>query len=95
MSNLSLSDLPVWLLIMVFVLVYRMKALGSLIGKVPSNPLWAELLAARQRHVKARSASKSNLAAVAAGGEEESSTTATTMTGEQIKSPPPPAVPEK
>ncbi|KAJ9095988.1 hypothetical protein QFC21_005351 [Naganishia friedmannii] len=68
-----------------------MKALGSLIGKVPSNPLWAELLAVRQRHVKARSASKANLAAVAAGEEEGSSTT----TGEQIKSPPPPAVPEK
>ncbi|KAJ9121540.1 hypothetical protein QFC22_002158 [Naganishia vaughanmartiniae] len=67
-----------------------MKALGSLIGKVPSNPLWAELLAARQRHVKARSASKANLAAVAAG-EEASLTTS----GEQIKSPPPPAVPEK
>lgn len=43
-----------------------MKALGSLIGKVPSNPLWAELLAARQRQLKARSASKMSLAAVVA-----------------------------
>lgn len=43
----------------------RMKALGSLIGKVPSNPLWAELLSARQRHLKARSASKVSLAAIA------------------------------
>ena len=50
-----------------------MKALGSLIGKVPSNPLWAELLAARQRQLKARSASKMSLAAMAKGadGEEE------------------------
>lgn len=42
-----------------------MKALGSLIGKVPSNPLWAELLAARQRHLKAKSASRASLAAIA------------------------------
>lgn len=49
----------------------RMKALGSLIGKVPSNPLWAELLAARQRQLKARSVSKMSLSVAAKGGDGE------------------------
>jgi hypothetical protein len=58
-----------------------MKALGALIGKVPSNPLWAELLAARQRQLKARSASRMSLAAVDAT--------------EPTKGEAPPAVPAK
>lgn len=34
----------------------RFTALSGLIGKVPSNPLWAELLAARQRAARAAKA---------------------------------------
>jgi hypothetical protein len=38
--------------------------LTSLIGKVPSNPLWAELLAARHRHAVARSHARKASASV-------------------------------
>lgn len=34
-----------------------MKALDAIVGKVPSNPLWAEVLAAKMRAARARSAS--------------------------------------
>ena len=31
-----------------------MRTLDGLVGKIPSNPLWAELLAAKQREKEAR-----------------------------------------
>ena len=43
-----------------------MKVLTSLVGKVPSNPLWAELLAARHRHASARAHARKASATAAA-----------------------------
>jgi len=49
------------------VAVYRIKVLTSLVGKVPTNPLWAELLAARHRHAIAKAqARKASVATEAA-----------------------------
>lgn len=42
---------------------YRMEVLQGLVGKIPSNPLWAELLTLRIREKAAkRSASSGSLA---------------------------------
>lgn len=38
-------------------LISRLETLNGLIGKIPSNPLWAELLAAQKREEDAASAS--------------------------------------
>ena len=38
-------------------LMIRLETLNGLIGKIPSNPLWAELLAAQKREEEAASAS--------------------------------------
>ena len=49
------------------VAVHRIKVLTSLVGKVPTNPLWAELLAARHRHAIAKAqARKASVATEAA-----------------------------
>ncbi len=51
---------------------FRMDALKILIGKIPSNPLWAEMLAARQRHNRQRAASGATKTSAEGGEGQES-----------------------
>jgi len=52
-----------------FVVLDRMKVLTSLVGKVPTNPLWAELLAARHRHAIAKAQARKASAATEVASE--------------------------